>query len=106
MNWENFASTYGQHAPTTCPAFSARHALRSVPVQTASTSRNLTAGMTVNHSSRTLTSVSRILVGELNRRVRRNPTTPVVLIGAARAGTSSWRTNDDAAISLMFQDSC
>src|SRR6476660_10589015 len=103
MNWLNLACTKGQHAPTVCPAVSDRHAVRSLPGQTASTSRNFTAGTTVNHSSRMLTMVSRMLVGELNRRVRRKPIKPVVLIGAVRSGTSSWRTKgeDETAISLM-----
>ena len=76
-----------------------------MPVQTASTRRNLTEGTRMNHSSSALTIVSRILVGELNRRVRRKPTKPVVLTGAARSGTSSWRMKDEPAISLMLRDS-
>src|SRR6202051_4447403 len=103
MNWLNLARTKGQHAPTVCPTVSERHAVRSLPVQTASTSRNFSAGTTVNHSKRMLTMVSRMLVGELNRRVRRKPTKPVVLTGGARSGTRSGRTKDedDAAISLI-----
>src|SRR6266403_1360164 len=103
MNWLNLACTKGQHAPTVCPAVSERHAVRSLPVQTASTSRNFTAGTTVNQSKRMLTMVSRMLVGELNRRVRRKPIKPVVLIGAARSGTSSSRTKgeDEAVMSLI-----
>src|SRR6476661_4484063 len=101
MNWVNFAWTNGQQAPTTCPAFSARQAVRSLPVQTASTSRNLSAGTTVNHNSSALTMVIRILVGELNSRVRRKPTTPVVLTGAGRSATRSSRTNTDAVVSLI-----
>ena len=42
--------------------------------------------MTVNQSSSTLKTVSRMLVGELNSRVRRKPTKPVVLTGAATLG--------------------
>ena len=63
--------------------------------------------MTVNHSNSTLTRVSRMLVGELNSRVRRNPMKPVVLTGAVRSGTSSWRTKGggDAAMSLMHPSS-
>src|SRR6266403_4956993 len=107
MNWLNLACTKGQHAPTVCPAASGRHAVRSLPVQTASTSMNFSAGTTVNHNKSMLTMVSRMLVGELNRRVRRKPTKPVVLIGAARSGTSSWRTKDEdeAAIPLMHSGS-
>src|SRR6266404_4449310 len=107
MNWLNLACTKGQHAPTACPAVSGRHAVRSLPVQTASTSRNFTAGTTVNHNKSMLTTVSRMLVGELSRRVRTKPTKPVVLIGAARSGTSSWRTKDEdeAAMSLINLDS-
>src|SRR6266481_9329439 len=107
MNWLNLACTKGQHAPTVCPAVSERHAVRSLPVQTASTSRNFTAGTTVNQSRRMLTIVSRMLLGELNSRVRRKPIKPVVLIGAGRSGTSSWRTKDEdeAAISLMHSGS-
>ena len=66
--------------------------MRSVPVQTASISRNLTEGTTMNHSSSALTIVIRMLVGELNSRVRRKPTKPVVFTGAGRSGTRSWRT--------------
>ena len=51
----------------------------------------------MNHSSSTLTMVSRMLVGELNSRVRRKPTKPVVLIGAARSANESWRTKAEAA---------
>src|SRR3954470_4953018 len=101
MNWANLAWTNGQHAPTTSPAFLARQAVRSLPVQTASTSRNLSAGTTVNHSSSTLTIVIRILVGELNSRVRRKPTKPVVFTGAGRSATRSPRTNTDAVVSLI-----
>src|SRR3981081_1260847 len=101
MNWLNFACTNGQHAPTACPAFSARHALRSLPLQTASISRNLIAGPTTKQRERALAIVIRMLVVELNSRVRRKPIKPVVLIGAGRSGTRSWRTNDDIPISLM-----
>ena len=82
----------GQQAPTTSPGFLGRQAVRSVPVQTASTSRNLSAGTMMNHSSSALTIVIRMLVGELNRRVRRKPMKPVVFTGAGRSGTRSWRT--------------
>src|SRR5665213_4592802 len=107
MNWLNFAAINGQHAPTGCPTFSARHALRSAPCHTASTTRNFSAGTTVNQISSALKMVIRILVGELIRRVRRKPTKPVVLTGAARSGTSSFRTKDgdEAARSLMRRGS-
>ena len=88
MNWLNLAWMNGQHAPTVCPTFSARQALRSLPVQTASISTNLIAGTTMNHSSSALTIVIRMLVGELNSRVRRKPTKPVVLTGAGRSAIS------------------
>src|SRR5882724_2103370 len=91
----------GQQAPTTSPAFLARQAVRSLPVQTASISTNLSAGTTVNHSSSALTIVIRILVGELNRRVRRKPTKPVVFTGAGRSATRSWRTKPDGVVSLI-----
>ena len=67
-----------------------------MPLQTASTSRNLIAGTTMNHSSSALTIVIRMLVGELNSRVRRKPTKPVVFTGAGRSATRSWRTKEDA----------
>src|SRR6202790_1252823 len=102
MNWLNFACTNGQHAPTACPAFSARQALRSLPLQTASTSRNLSAGTTTNQSSSALVIVIRMLVGELNSLVRRKPTKPVVFTGAGRSGTRSRRTNEDVVISLVI----
>ena len=75
--------------------------MRSVPVQTASTSTNLSAGTTMNHSSSALTIVIRMLVGELNSRVRRKPTKPVVFTGAGRSGTRSWRTKMDEVVSLI-----
>ena len=76
-------------------------AVRSVPVQTASTSRNLSAGTIMNHSSSALTIVIRMLVGELNSRVRRKPMKPVVFTGAGRSGTRSWRTKLDEVVSLI-----
>ena len=91
----------GQQAPTTSPGFLGRQAVRSVPVQTASTSRNLSVGTTINHSSSALTIVIRMLVGELNSRVRRKPTKPVVFTGAGRSGTRSWRTKLDEVVSLI-----
>ena len=75
----------GQQAPTTSPGLFGRQAVRSVPVQTASTSRNLIVGTRMNHSSSALTMVIRMLVGELNSRVRRKPTKPVVFTGAGRS---------------------
>ena len=75
--------------------------MRSVPVQTASTSRNFSAGTRMNHSSSALTIVIRMLVGELNRRVRRKPMKPVVFTGAGRSGTRSWRTKWDEVVSLI-----
>src|ERR1700722_548761 len=109
----NFAATKGQQAPTACSASFVRQAVRSLPFQTrfqsgesatgetASINRNLTAGTTVTHNNSMLTMVSKIFVGELNRRVRRKPTKPVTLTGAVRSGMSSCRTNeDDAAKSL------
>src|SRR6195256_6595637 len=93
MNWLNLACTNGQQAPTACPTLSARQAVRSLPVQTASTSMNLSAGTTMNHSASALTIVIRMLVGELNNRVRRKPTKPVVLIGAGRSAINLSLTN-------------
>ena len=55
----------------------------------------------MNHSSSALTIVIRMLVGELNSRVRRKPTKPVVFIGAGRSATSSWRTKTDGVVSLI-----
>ena len=55
----------------------------------------------MNQSSSALTTVIRMLVGELNRRVRRKPTKPVVLTGAGRSGTRSLRTKAVAMLSLM-----
>src|SRR5437763_4648073 len=101
MNCGNFAWIKGQHAPITSAGFFGRQAVRSVPVQTASTSANFSAGTTMNHSSRALTIVIRMLVGELNRRVRRKPTKPVVFTGAGRSGTRSWRTKPDGAVTLI-----
>ena len=49
----------------------------------------------MNHSSSALTMVIRMLVGELNSRVRRKPMKPVVFTGAGRSGTRSWRTKLD-----------
>ena len=40
----------------------------------------------MNHSSSALTIVIRMLVGELNSRVRRKPIKPVVFTGAGRSG--------------------
>src|SRR5881275_375629 len=91
----------GQHAPTTSPGFLGRHAVRSVPLQTASTSANLNAGTTMNHSNSALTIVIRMLVGELNRRVRRKPTKPEVFTGAGRSATRSCRTKPDGVVSLI-----
>src|SRR5580692_8353572 len=99
----NLAWIIGQQAPTGWPTVSARQALRSVPCQTASTSRKRSAGTTVNQISSAPTTVSRILVGELNRRVRRKPTKPVVFTGAGFSGTSWLRTK---TTSLMRQASC
>src|SRR3977135_483233 len=102
MNWVNFAWMKGQHAPTACPAFSARQALRSLPVQTASISRNFSAGTTTNQSRSALVIVIRMLVGELNSFVRRKPTKPVVFTGAGRSGTRSRRTNEGVVISQVM----
>src|SRR5215470_120520 len=99
----NLAWTIGQQAPTGWPTASARQALRSAPCQTASIKRKRSAGTTVNQISSAPTIVSRILVGELNRRVRRKPMKPVVFTGAGFSGTSSLRTN---TMSLMRQNSC
>src|SRR4029078_13746897 len=101
MNCENLAWMNGQQAPTTSPGFFGRQAVRSLPVQTASISVNFSAGTRRNQSSKTLTMVIRMLVGELKRRVRRKPTKPVVFTGAGRSGTSAWRTNFDAGVSLL-----
>ena len=68
--------------------------------QTASTNANFTAGTTITHNSSRLTIVIRMLVGELNRRVRRKPMKPVVFTGAGRSGTRSWRTKCDV-VSLI-----
>ena len=89
MNWANLAWMNGQQAPTTCPVFSERQAVRSLPLQTASTSRKFSVGTTVNHSSNAQTIVTRMLPGVLNSRVRRNPTKPVVFTGAGRSSTRS-----------------
>ena len=91
----------GQQAPTTSLALLARQAVRSWPVQTASISTNLIAGTTMNHNSSALTIVIRMLVGELNRRVRRNPMKPVVFTGAARSGTRTWRTKTVGSVLLI-----
>ncbi len=88
MNWVNLAWMNGQQAPTVWPTFSVRQAVRSLPLQTASTKANFSAGTTMNHSNNALTIVIRMLVGELNSRVRRKPTKPVVLIGAGRSEIS------------------
>ena len=101
MNCENLAWMNGQQAPTTSPGFLGRQAVRSLPVQTASNSVNLSAGTTINHSSNAQTIVIRMLVGELNRRVRRKPMKPVVFTGAGRSGTRSWRTKMDEGVSLI-----
>src|SRR5258708_4428467 len=101
MNWLNFAWMNGQQAPITSSGFFGRHAVRSLPVHTASNSTNLIAGTTMNHNSSALTIVIRILVGELNRRVRRKPTKPVVFTGAGRSGTRSLRTNTVGVVSLI-----
>ena len=61
--------------------------------------------MTVNQTKSAPSTVKRMLVGELNSRVRRNPMKPVVLIGAGRSETSASRTKDEAAMSLMLQGS-
>ena len=92
MNWLNLAWMNGQHAPTTSFGLFARHAVRSLPVQTASISVNLIAGTRMNHNSSAQTIVIRMLVGVLNSRVRRKPMKPVVFTGAGRSGTSSGRT--------------
>ena len=54
----------------------------------------------MNHSSNALTMVSRMLVGELNRRVRTKPTKPVVLHrrGALR---SHVLADNEGCVSLM-----
>jgi len=52
----------------------------------------LIEGTTVNQINSAPKSVSAILVGELNSRVRRKPTKPVVFTGAARSATSASRT--------------
>ena len=59
------------------------------------------AGTTMNHSSNALTMVIRMLVGELNSRVRRKPMKPVVFTGAGRSGTRSWRTKMDGVVSFI-----
>ncbi|MGY3359034.1 hypothetical protein ACVWZK_005697 [Bradyrhizobium sp. GM0.4] len=59
----------------------------------------------VNQSSKAPTIVSRMLVGELNRRVRTRPTKPVVFTGAGRSSRRSRRTKLDEVISLMRRDS-
>ena len=89
MNWLNFAVTNGQQAPTERPTVSDKTGVRSLPVHTASTSRNWTAGTIVNHNSSAPRMVISILVGVLNKRVRRKPMKPVVFTGAGRSGTRS-----------------
>ena len=54
MNWLNLAWIMGQHAPTVYPTVSGRHAVRSLPVQTASTSRNFTAGTTLSQTGQAI----------------------------------------------------
>src|SRR5215510_1324542 len=98
MNWLNFAVTNGQQAPTGRPTVSDRHAVRSLPVHTASSTRNWNAGTIVNHSSSAPRMVIRILVGVLKSRVRRNPMKPVVFTGAGRSGTILRRTKNGAFI--------
>ena len=61
-------------------------AARSTPRRPAGISR---VGTTVKYSSSAPRMVSRMLVGELNSRVRTSPTKPVVFTGAGRCGTSS-----------------
>src|SRR6266851_850209 len=61
--------------------------------------------MMVYQSSNSPRIVSRMLVGEFNRRVRTKPMKPVVFTGAARSGTRSCRTKDDAVMSVMPQGS-
>ncbi len=47
----------------------------------------------MNQSASALTIVIRMLVGELNSRVRRKPMKPVVLIGAERSAINLSLTN-------------
>jgi hypothetical protein len=92
MNWANFALTNGQQAPTSRPTVSARQSARLVPVQTASMSRNFTAGHTRATMRTPLTIVSTVLNTPSNRRARVHVRASPPGSGGGSGSTSARRT--------------
>src|SRR4029078_11643880 len=87
----------GQQAPISRCCTDSRHASRSVPLHTASISRNLSnSGMTQANNS-PIKIVSDILNGVEKSFPRSQPSTPVIAVGGGRGAILPPRTN---AISL------
>ena len=87
-----------QQAPTGCPTMSARQALRSVPLHTASTKRNwIVGGRNVSSSAATAT-VSAMLAGDENRFARAQASGPRIAAGGRAGATISVRTKDGAFV--------
>src|SRR5215472_2668582 len=90
--------TKAQHAPTSGRASLVRQASRSLPLHTASTSRNFTSGGTMNANATTISTVSTPLARLENRLARIHPTTPVVLAGGSAEAGGLVRTNASAVL--------
>src|SRR5262245_47386834 len=88
----------GQHAPTSRPAVSCRHASWPVPTHTASMIRNLMAGQSTTISSAPHTIVSSELATPPKRRWRSHAGNPACMSGGCIAVTISARTKVACAV--------
>ena len=86
------SATKAQQAPTGRWIMSSRHALRSVPVQTASMNRNLISGGTTQTSSAITASVMTLFSTLENRFARIQAIGPLTMEGGGIASWRSWRT--------------
>src|SRR5215470_14280185 len=93
MKYGSRSRTNAQHAPGSGRASEARQASRSVPLQVASTMRNLRSGGTIHTISRMTRIVIRMLNGPENRFARAQPSAPVMVIGGGSASVGTVRTN-------------
>jgi hypothetical protein len=82
----------GQQAPTSGRAADARQAVRSDPLQTASTAKKSIIGGTTQTSSNAITMVRTPLPMLGNSFARTQPITPTIDAGGATKGTGAART--------------
>src|SRR5690242_12917853 len=97
MKYGTRSRTKGQHAPISRCWTDQRHASRSFPPHTASTTRNLRISGIAQANSRAINIVSAILNGVDSRLARSQASAPVISAGGGRAAIVARRTKATSA---------